>query len=100
MSPLTFPTPSSSSNADLPGGLYVTVEELPEMADQVYHPLPGQVFLVEEVGHVEVWKVKVLSGSNAGTSLWVQRNCLEEYSAPISYNSTKKELKMLQKMSV
>ena len=91
-------TPSSACS--VPEVLYIAIEDPPAVADQVYTPIPGQVFLVEDVSQVEVWKVKVLSGPGAGRNEWVQRNCLEEYCAPISTRPLKKDFHLLQRLCV
>ena len=80
--------------------LFITISDLPAVAPQLYTPQPGQVFVAEDVSQVEVWKVKALSGDISGMSVWVQRNCLEEYSAPISLNLWKKEYNVLNSLSM
>ena len=60
------------------------------MAEQLYKAPPGQVFLPEDTSKVDVWKVLAVSGVNAGESVWVQRNTLEEYSVPVTLLSLKK----------
>ena len=80
--------------------LFITVGQPPDVAPQLYQPQPGQVFMAEDVSQVEVWKVRALSGDMAGESVWVQRNCLEEYSAPMSLRGWKKEYQVLQSLSV
>lgn len=49
--------------------LFITLEDPPGVAQQLYSPQPGQVFLAEDVTQVEVWKVKALTGDIA----WRQR---------------------------
>ena len=80
--------------------LFIAREDLPAIAEQVYRPQPCQVFQAEDCSNGDVWKMKALSGDNAGTSVWVQRNCLEEYSAPISLRPLKKNYQILNRMSV
>ena len=80
--------------------LFITVPDLPAVAKQLYVPQQGQVFLAEDVSQVEVWKVRALSGDIAGMSVWVQRNCLEEYCAPISLRPMRKEFQILHSLSV
>ena len=66
------------------------MEHQPPVAEQLYRAPPGQVFLPEDISNVDVWKVIAVSGENAGESVWVQRNTLEEYSASVSLLSLKK----------
>ena len=87
---------SPVSNKDI---LYIATEDPPAVAKPLYVPQQGQVFLAEDVSQVEVWKVKVLSGDNAGESVWVQRSCMEQYSAPISLKTWKKEYSVLNSLS-
>ena len=69
---------------------YIAVENQPPVAEQLYRAPPGQVFLPEDTSKVDVWKVQAASGENAGESVWVQRNTLEEYSASVMMLSLKK----------
>ena len=69
---------------------YIAVENQPPVAEQLYKAPPGQVFLPEDTSKVDVWKVVAVSGENAGESVWVQRNTLEEYSASVSLLGLKK----------
>ena len=91
------PMPFTSDSP--PTSLYIAVSKLPPMSEQVYTPLPGQVFFVEDVSRGEVWRVKVLTGNNAGSSEWVQKNCLEEYCTHISTHSIRKEVHVIHKLS-
>ncbi len=50
----------------------------------------AQVFLPLDVSRGDVWRVRVMSGSNAGEEVWLQRNMIEEYTAPIIYKPIKK----------
>ncbi len=106
----TIPTPTPNIPHRSPGSkppgetshtevLFIALENIPGVAPQLYTPQPGQVFMVEDVSQMEVWKVKALSGEVAGQSVWVQRNCLEEYSAPISLRPLKKEYRVLNTLS-
>ena len=93
-------SPSPKPHTEKPHDvLYIALDDLPGIAPQLHTPQPGQVFLAEDVSQLEVWKMKALSGDMAGTSVWVQRNCLEEYSAPISLRPLKKEYRVLQSLS-
>lgn len=96
-SPGSLPYGKAPSHHEI---LFITLEDPPGVAQQLYSPQPGQVFLAEDVTQVEVWKVKALTGDIAGVSVWVQRNCLEEYSAPISLRTLKKEYTILQSLSM
>ncbi|XP_064404657.1 kalirin-like [Halichondria panicea] len=69
---------------------YIAVETQPAVAEQVYKSHPGQVFLPLDVSRGDVWRVRVMSGSNAGEEVWLQRNMIEEYTAPIIYKPIKK----------
>ena len=69
------------------------------MAGQLYKAPPGQVFSPEDTSKVDVWKVMAISGENAGESVWVQRNSLEEYSVSISLLSLKKSFSVVNYLS-
>lgn len=69
---------------------YIAVENQPPVAEQLYKAPPGQVFSPEDTSKVDVWKMLALSGENAGESVWVQRNTLEEYAASVMLLSLKK----------
>lgn len=79
--------------------LFIALDDLPGVAPQLYTPQPGQVFMAEDISQGEVWKVKALSGDVAGEIVWVQRNCLEEYSAPINLRPLKKTYRVLNTLS-
>ena len=81
------PTNNMSTPEDI---YYIAVENQPPVAEQLYKAPPGQVFLPEDTSKVDVWKVVAVSGENAGESVWVQRNTLEEYSASVSLLGLKK----------
>lgn len=78
---------------------YVAVEHQPPVADQLYKAPPGQVFLPEDTSKVDVWKVVAVSGENAGESVWMQRNTLEEYSASVLTMSLKKSFSVVNFLS-
>lgn len=69
---------------------YIAVENQPPVADQLYKAPSGQVFSTEDTSKRDVWKMMALSGDNAGESVWVQRNTLEEYAAPVILLGLKK----------
>ena len=81
------PSPSIPDDDDI---YYIAVENQPPVAEQLYKAPPGQVFSTEDTSKVDVWKMLALSGENAGESVWVQRNTLEEYSASVMLLSLKK----------
>ena len=80
--------------------LFIAREDPPDVAEQVYTPQLGQVFSVEDISHVDVWKAKILSGKSAGESVWVQKNSLEEYSASINVRPLKKVYQILNNLSM
>ena len=81
------PSPTIPDDDDI---YYIAVENQPPVAEQLYKAPPGQVFSTEDTSKVDVWKMVALSGENAGESVWVQRNTLEEYSASVMLLSLKK----------
>ena len=56
-----------------------------EREGTLYHIPPGQVCEVEEVQEEDVWRVKLLSGGNSGSSVCVQHSQIEEYSGGCGY---------------
>jgi hypothetical protein len=85
--PRSPPLPVPDGDDDI---YYIAVENQPPVAEQLYKAPPGQVFSTEDTSKVDVWKMLALSGENAGESVWVQRNTLEEYSASVMLLSLKK----------
>ena len=55
-----------------------------EREGTLYHIPPGQVCEVEEEQE-DVWRVKLLSGGNSGSSVCVHRSQIEEYSGGFDY---------------
>ena len=69
---------------------YIAIENQPAIAEQLYAPPSGQVFLAEDTSRGDVWNAVVLSGDNVGDSVLVQRNTIEEYCASVAVEPMKK----------
>ena len=46
-----------------------------------------QVFVPVDKSLGEVWKVRVLSGGNSSEEVFVQASCVEEFTAPVFFDS-------------
>eukprot|EP00731_Ephydatia_muelleri_P031354 Em0022g868a len=65
--------------------LFVGIDAQPPVAEKMHKVQPGEIFRLCETIRAEVWKVDILNGSDAGSTAIVQRDCLAEYSAPVSF---------------
>lgn len=65
------------------GKVWIGRVNQPHVVEQCYKMVPGQVFLTCDTSLVDMWRVRVMSGEDAGRVVLVQKNCLEEYRAQL-----------------